>query len=360
MHPGNNKQDAPLALSIFDETTIAGVRLYFPDREDAASFLKLIKTWWLISNAKDFDHANRLGRPVVEGDKKVEFLYAMADWLDDWTSRSDFAFTPQTKDALTTTLRGTASLTQDLLNEGYDFVRTVRFQSDPLERYYSRCRQRGGRFLVSLTEMNNAQRIFLLTSLIRDDVNFWNEDLSVEKSSEDMLKLLGEIESVSSELLQCSLSSDTQKVCTQVTGYIVRKLDERLHCSMCKSKLVATGSDVKRPDTAYIDTISRGGLIVPSTEMTNFVSNVFALLDFTDRFIMKYPSVKCRDAATVILEKYVGGDDILCNEHTNIGRRRIFLSACNVFYNNKRKDITANIRKDQLKKVKVRQLKKDK
>ena len=37
-HPGNNKQDVPLALAVFDETTSAAIRSYFADMEDAASF----------------------------------------------------------------------------------------------------------------------------------------------------------------------------------------------------------------------------------------------------------------------------------------------------------------------------------
>ena len=55
------------------------------------------------------------------------------------------------------TLRGTAMLINDLLNEGYSYVLTSRLQSDPLERYSGRIRQMsGGRFLVSLVELNNS------------------------------------------------------------------------------------------------------------------------------------------------------------------------------------------------------------
>ena len=42
-----------------------------------------------------------------------------------------------------------ASLIEDLLHEGFDFVTTI-FQSDPLERQYGQYRQMSGRrFLVS-------------------------------------------------------------------------------------------------------------------------------------------------------------------------------------------------------------------
>ena len=45
LHPGNNKQDVGLALSIFDEGTIAAFHSYFPERDDCSGLLSLIQTW---------------------------------------------------------------------------------------------------------------------------------------------------------------------------------------------------------------------------------------------------------------------------------------------------------------------------
>ena len=39
-----------------------------------------------------------------------------------------------------TTLRATTALAYDLLNEGYEYVLTSKFQSDPLERRYGNLR----------------------------------------------------------------------------------------------------------------------------------------------------------------------------------------------------------------------------
>ena len=58
------------------------------------------------------------------------------------------------------TLRCQAALIQDLLTEGYKFVLTARFQSDPLERRYGQYRQMsGGRFLVSAKDVNRSENI---------------------------------------------------------------------------------------------------------------------------------------------------------------------------------------------------------
>ena len=40
---GNNKQNVPLALAIFDESTIAATKSYLPERHDIAGFLTLIQ-----------------------------------------------------------------------------------------------------------------------------------------------------------------------------------------------------------------------------------------------------------------------------------------------------------------------------
>ena len=69
-----------------------------------------------------------------------------------------FTLTKQTSNALVITLRSTASLLEDLLNEGYKYVLTSRLQSDPLERHFSKyCQMSGGRFLVALLEVQSAE-----------------------------------------------------------------------------------------------------------------------------------------------------------------------------------------------------------
>ena len=66
-------------------------------------------------------------------------------------------------------------LIEDLLSEGYEYVLTSRFQSDPLERRFSQYHQMsGGRFLVGLREVNSSEK-----------------NLEDQKSSQGEHKLLG-------------------------------------------------------------------------------------------------------------------------------------------------------------------------
>ena len=62
-----------------------------------------------------------------------------------------FILTAQTSSALVRIVLCLESLIEDLLGEGYDFVLTSRFQSDPLEKRFGQYRQMsGGGFLVGL------------------------------------------------------------------------------------------------------------------------------------------------------------------------------------------------------------------
>ena len=124
-------------------------------------------------------HPNPLGNAVRVGDGKTDFLEALADWLEKWHDDCPaFTLTSKTSYALVLTLRAQSGLIKELLSEGYDFVMTSRLQSDPIERRFSQYRQMsGGRFLISLREVKNSERIIRCRSLVKADINFWKEDL---------------------------------------------------------------------------------------------------------------------------------------------------------------------------------------
>ena len=80
LHPGSCKQSVPVAIAIFDPTTIAAIRQYFPEKKDSASFLKIINVWWTICNSKmRFNFKNRLGDAAKSGNGKPEFLRSFSD-----------------------------------------------------------------------------------------------------------------------------------------------------------------------------------------------------------------------------------------------------------------------------------------
>ena len=144
LHPGNCKQNVPNALAMFDETTIAAMKSYIPEKVSfpKSAFLTLFSKWWVLSNSKaQHSTVNYLGNATVIGDNKQSFLRAMADWTQNWQENKilnceKFTLTLQTASAFVRTLKFHALLIEDLLAEGYDFIMTFRFQSDPFERQF--------------------------------------------------------------------------------------------------------------------------------------------------------------------------------------------------------------------------------
>ena len=166
-------------MAVFSETTIAATKCYLPGREDTASFLKLINTWWTIANSKKRYCSNQLGNAMIPGDGKIECWFSLENWLERWKSASQslclsklnvgflwqtgkswksasrsLCLSKQRWDALIRTLHAKGRLCSDLFEEGYSFIITAKFQSDPLERRFSQYRQMsGGIFLLACAKL---------------------------------------------------------------------------------------------------------------------------------------------------------------------------------------------------------------
>ena len=240
LHPGHNKQNVNLALAIFHETTIAASKAYFPDRTDMAGFLSLINTWWTIANSKQQYHPNALGNAIVNDDGKVEFLLEFAEWLENWsllTGSRVFCLSKQTCDALIKTLRFQALLTKELLQEGYAYVLTGRFQSDPIERRFSQYRQmNGGNFLVSLKEVSNSEKILLCKSLIKQNVIFWNGESNIQRTPdfEELQKFRVAASEMSVVMQEATLSPDSEEVAFVLAGFVAKKLIKKMDVKTAK------------------------------------------------------------------------------------------------------------------------------
>ena len=155
-----------------------------------ASFLDLILKWWTIVNSRKRFTSNNLANAIIPGDGKTDFLISLSNWIELWSESPALCLSKQTSGAFIRTLRAQVSLIGELFDEGYNYVIPRKFQSDPLEKRFSRYRQMsGGRFLVSLCEINNSERILACRSLLLD-VKFWSEYLSPDLTHPNLLHLL--------------------------------------------------------------------------------------------------------------------------------------------------------------------------
>ena len=358
-HPGNNKQDVNLALAILDETTTAAILSYFPERNDAAQLLSLFHKLFITLNSKQmFNTSNQLGNAAVKGDKKPTFYGEITNWIEIWSTCECFTLTKQTSHALITTLCATASLIDDLLEESCTFVLTSRLQTDPLELRFSKYRQMsGGRFLVSLLEVCNSEKILAVRSLLKEDIIFWDENIyqtfDIEYST--LENIMQDIALLSSEILECQLSEDSMEVAVTIAGYIAKKLKKRFKCLSCGQKMVSTDQDVLNNE--YLKILSRGGLICPSQSLSDFICHLFSILDIVSPILIKHCtySLSIKSFAEQIFKIYYCSVDFTSEKHQEWGIKYVSRIVINIFYNNLQKETTDSVRKDQVKEFKKRQ-----
>ena len=82
----------------------------------------------------------------------------------------------------------------------------------------------GGRFLVALGEVNSSEKILKIRSLLKENINFWEEDLSISTNSDEKKKKLTElISEKKSDVDELIFSKDSREVAVYVAGYVAKK-----------------------------------------------------------------------------------------------------------------------------------------
>ena len=191
--------------------------------------MKLFNTWWIISNSKVQFSNHILGRAAKKDDGKPEFCRVLADCIETWCNErvpsfEQFTFSLSTAKALIRTLRCQASLIEDLLDDGYDFILTSRFQSDPLERRFGQYRQMsGGHFLVGLKDTICSEKKLKIKCLLKEDIDI-DEEIKISCPGEiEIMKLKTDVNSLGISLDTLMLSPDSREVALRIAGYTAKR-----------------------------------------------------------------------------------------------------------------------------------------
>ena len=127
-----------------------------------------------------------------------------------------------------------------LLNEAYQYLITARLQSDPVERFSKYRRINGRRYLVNLREVRNSERILQCRSLIKENINFWEEDLASE--NQECVTVTEDIFGTGTrEIMESVLDENSAEV---TTWYVAKKFINRSKCESCKILLKAGDNDI--------------------------------------------------------------------------------------------------------------------
>ena len=233
-----------------------------------------------------------MGQAAKKDDGKPEFCRVLADWIETWCNErvpsfEQFTLSLSTAKALIRTLRCQASLIEDLLDDGYDFILTARFQSDPLERRFGQYRQMsGGRFLVGLKDTICSEKILKIKCLLKEDIDI-DEEIKISCPGEmEIMKLKTDIDSLGISLDTLMLSPDTREVAVHIAGYTAKRYLKKIKSSSC-CKMHITGSiDIENLDQEYLIILNRGGLTISSPNLVNYVCNAFTVLSATENVLI--------------------------------------------------------------------------
>ena len=282
-----------------------------------------------------------MGHAAKKGDGKPEFCRAIANRIEDWCNESvpyfeQFTLSLSTSKAMIRTLRCQACLIEDLFADGYDFILTARFQSDPLERRFGQYRQMsGGRFLVGLKDTIISEKIIKIKRLLKEGIDI-DEEVKVTGTGEmEIMKLKKEIDSLGISLDTLMLSPDSREVAVHIAGYTAKKflksVTKKIESSFC-CKINITGCiDLENTDHEYLITLNRGGLTVPSSSLVNYVCDAFAVLSATEN-VLNRSKLTARNAATEALSYLMGCCDFTCEKHKVKGQKVVLSTVINVFF----------------------------
>ena len=113
---------------------------------------------------------------------------------------------------------------------------TARLQSDPVERRFSQYRQMSGsRFLDNLREVLNSERILRCRFLIKENINFWEEDIASENP--ECITVIEDIfDTRTQEIVESVLNENSAEV---ANGYVAKEVIKRTQYKSCKILLKA-------------------------------------------------------------------------------------------------------------------------
>ena len=203
----------------------------------------------------------------------------------------------------------------------------------------------GGNFLVSLNKVTNSEKILLCHSLVKEDIDFWNESALVTNPSLNFEKFEQLLEENFVVTEETTLTNKSEEVSFFIAGYVAKQLHTKMYCNVCASCFSGCTADVATG--LYFDILTRGGLTIPSLELLQYVSQCFVVLNYTDKHVpQQCPNLPSCAARQFILHHHCASVLFTCDYHTAWGGQIAQKIIVNTYFNNKQKITNNSITKD--------------
>ena len=108
-------------------------------------------------------------------------------------------------------------------------------------------------FLVSLREVSSSEKNLLCRSLLKENINFWQEHLAGSSSNDHMQALKEKLDLISVSIQEAILTPESEEVVAVVSGFIAKKMTEKTKCSIC-AELICGSENEKN---SYFDLLLR-------------------------------------------------------------------------------------------------------
>lgn len=291
------KQNVKLALQIFDSSLPSALRAIGEKHnlkffKETATFIEIIVTWWKIVNVKTPGKGSRLKdrfqepvRPAPD-DEKVDFLYDILDWLDEWQKNANNCkLTDKTHTALHQSTYALLEICRYCFEElNLSYVLLGKFQTDCLEDRFGRYRRlAGSQYHISIRQLYEGENKLRLQNTLAP-IGKASETERDEKWEEMQKRRDAPRPSYNIVVTEDSLSKikDIVPVLAYVAGYAVYATVKKLKCENCKNALTtdhtitaATGHEHYH----LIKEIDRGGLLYPAMTAVNAVAHNYVVVE---------------------------------------------------------------------------------
>ena len=185
-------------------------------------------------------------------------------------------------------------------------------------------------------------------------MNIDNSVKLCENDDDKLEDLLLNVTSMNCTPENTTLSNDSREVAIHIVNYMVKKFKKRLG-DCCIVFLTGDSDNFESQDISHIQTLSRGGLKIPSLNLANYVCPAFAMLDFLFGIITESGIPMLKAAESVLMRFLYSFETFTCSVHEHSRKRLANQTVANIFFNNKRKIMTDSVVADHVTTFKKRQ-----
>ena len=180
---------------------------------------------------------------------------------------------------------------------------------------------------------------------MKEDIDFWNELALVTNPALNFEKLEQLLEENFVATEETTLTTESKEVSFFIAGYVAKQLHTKTHCDVCATRFSECAADVATG--SYFDILTRSGLAIPSLELLQYVSQCFAVLNYTDkRVLQQHPNLPSRAVGQFILRYHYANVLFTCDYHIARGGQIEQKIIINIYFNNKQKITNNSIRKN--------------